>query len=157
MSRWAIACSTQAFEVGCLRNLIVADAAIEFTAVCRLFLAGIHLWMAGTKKLNALKKPYLIGDIKALKELIGAGIDLNASLNEDGTTILMIAAGEGQLEIVKLLVERGADINILSEGDSPLISAVCGRHKDVYEFLLPHVKNPEILHIAQKCLPSLTY
>jgi hypothetical protein len=86
--------------------------------------------MDGWDETELFQESASYGDVEVVKRFINEGIDLNSPLDEDGTTILMIAAGEGQLEIVKLLVERGADVNILSEGNSPLISAICGRHKD---------------------------
>ena len=36
---------------------------------------------------------------------------LSFSLSQDGTTTLYLVAQNGQLEIVKLLLDRGADVN----------------------------------------------
>lgn len=55
---------------------------------------------------------------------------------------LGIAASKGNLELVKLFVELGADVNSFNPyplgagGYSPLINAVGGGHEDVVEFLL---------------------
>ncbi|GAH24901.1 unnamed protein product, partial [marine sediment metagenome] len=45
--------------------------------------------------------------------------------NEEGRTSLIRASIEGQLEVVKLLLEKGADIDVKDEdGQTPLIVAV---------------------------------
>ncbi len=48
--------------------------------------------------------------------LIGAGADVNAK-NKRGYTALMLATQRGPIEIVKLLIEGGADVNVMSEDD----------------------------------------
>jgi len=49
-------------------------------------------------------------DTKKLKELVKAGVNVNAR-NECGWTPLHYAVGGGHLEIVKLLLKSGADVN----------------------------------------------
>jgi ankyrin repeat protein len=56
------------------------------------------------------------------------------------------AAGRGQLEAVRSLLERGADPNVPEEGNAPhgraLYAAVYNRHVDVARLLLEHGANP---------------
>ncbi|XP_058807250.1 uncharacterized protein LOC131673346 [Phymastichus coffea] len=52
-----------------------------------------------------------VDDMKALKQLLAEGVDLNTQ-DEAGRTLLHIAAGYDNLEIVKYLAERGADATI---------------------------------------------
>jgi len=54
----------------------------------------------------------------------------------DNRTALHLAAGEGQMEIVRLLCEAGADINVRDRwGGRPLDDAKRNRHDDVADYL----------------------
>ncbi|MEM7595496.1 MAG: ankyrin repeat domain-containing protein [Cyanobacteria bacterium P01_A01_bin.83] len=62
-------------------------------------------------------------DLEKVSELIKRGCDVNGrdgAAFDDGVTFLMVAAASGNLEIVKLLIESGADVNAWSR-DSDLI------------------------------------
>jgi ankyrin repeat protein len=74
------------------------------------------------------------GDINAVRRALAAGADVNYE-DEDGDTPLMTASYLGQLDIVKLLIKRGADPNHWSQGDNPLRRAAAGGRRDVYEYL----------------------
>ena len=50
------------------------------------------------------------GHAKCLKELIGAGADINKEA-KDGQTALWISAAQEQVECLKKLIAAGADIN----------------------------------------------
>lgn len=51
--------------------------------------------------------------------------------------LLCRAAFDGSVELVRLLVERGADINRPDgDGDSPLMNAIIGKRRDVVDYLL---------------------
>jgi ankyrin repeat protein len=54
------------------------------------------------------------------------------------STPLHLAAAEGHLEIVQLLMEQRFDINATINGFTPLHRAACGGHASVVEFLLNH-------------------
>jgi len=49
------------------------------------------------------------GDVKTVQKFLNAGLDVNEQFFT--WTALQIAANKGQLAVVKLLVEKGADIN----------------------------------------------
>jgi len=50
---------------------------------------------------------------------------------------LCVAAAEGRVDIARLLVERGANVNFWNEkGNAPLYCAAVGDHVDVAELLL---------------------
>jgi len=61
-------------------------------------------------------------------------------------TPLVLAADRGHADVVRLLLERGADPNIPEQGNAPhgraLYSAVYNRHFDVARLLLEHGANP---------------
>jgi len=59
------------------------------------------------------------GDFEAAKDLIDAGIDINK------------ARDPGYTEVVKLLIDRGADGFALSEGDAPFATARLGGHDNI--------------------------
>lgn len=66
----------------------------------------------------------LTGDCAKTAAMLENGADVN-SCNEDGATLLMQAAGAGQLEIVKHLIKSGANVNAVdSRGWSALMKAL---------------------------------
>ena len=57
--------------------------------------------------------------------------------DEDNDTALMKAAGQGHIEVVRFLVEQGADLNIRnSQGQNALMFAAAGGHLAMVIFLL---------------------
>ena len=80
-------------------------------------------------------------DINRMHELFEAGCDVtgnNGAYFEEGITFLMVAVVTGNLEIVKLLVEYGADVNAESKyGDSALLTAGLNGFQDIADYLEP--------------------
>ncbi len=78
---------------------------------------------------------------KKVQRIIEAGCDINGnqgSYFEEGITFLMVAVSTGKLEIVKLLVELGADVNAESiYGDSALLMAAFQSCQDMIDYLEP--------------------
>ena len=71
------------------------------------------------------------GNIEAVKQHLAAGADVNAK-DENGWTPLNSAAVKGRNQIVKLLIEKGADLN----AGTPLIYAATDGHMEVIELLI---------------------
>lgn len=68
--------------------------------------------------------------------LLDGDLDPNAT-DKAGWTSVHKAAAEGQLEVVELLMKRGADISVSNENRStPFKSAAHGGHKKVMELLM---------------------
>jgi ankyrin repeat protein len=97
-----------------------------------------------------------IGDIERVKELLDEDPSLANRVSEYVTYYtgsgapLKNAAAHGHLEIVKLLLQRGADPNLGEEGIAPhghaLYSAVYNGHYDIAKLLLENgaYPNPEV-------------
>ena len=56
---------------------------------------------------------------------------------------------QGNAEMVKLLIDGGADVFALSEGDAPFTTARLGSHDDICELLAP------LMEEAQKGDPNV--
>jgi ankyrin repeat protein len=137
-------------EIGAIRPLgcAVADGNLEI--VKTLLAAGAYphgfflLQVEPASDRNTL-------DI--MSSLIAAGIDLNFPL-EEADTILMKAAGRGELDFVKLLVEAGADVDRTNQlGESALLFSAITGWQEVYEYLAP-LTSPELRAEAEKELPA---
>lgn len=80
------------------------------------------------------------GHVEIVRLLLEAGANVEGH-EEDGWTALMDASSAGHLSIVQLLVEQGADVNAWSQGETSLMLAARGVHREVYEFLYPLVSD----------------
>ena len=67
------------------------------------------------------------------------GADVN-SPNQDNQTALMLASSIGSLQIAKLLIERGANVNAVEtfRGQTALMWAAAENHPDIVDLLLAH-------------------
>lgn len=64
------------------------------------------------------------GNADTLRQMLDAGLPVNLT-NEEGNTLLMLAAYSGQAEVAQLLLSRGADPTRQdASGNTPLIAAV---------------------------------
>jgi len=73
------------------------------------------------------------------KAMLDGGLAPN-SMDEDGTALLLRAASDGRLEHVKLLVERGADVNVKSKyvGKTALSHAIAAVQPGAAIYLVQH-------------------
>src|SRR5262245_18509423 len=77
------------------------------------------------------------GDRAAVSSLLDRGLDVNAR-SRYGVTALGFAAGEGRLDVVRLLADRGADLQVADSfyNSRAIDFAIRGGHADVVLFLL---------------------
>jgi outer membrane protein assembly factor BamB len=106
--------------------------------VIHLFLACLLVAQAPASEANeALWDAARSGDTARVAALLDKGVDVNAKARY-GATALFFAADQGRLETVKLLVARGAEINLEDTfyRFKPIDMALQNGHADVGIFLL---------------------
>jgi uncharacterized protein len=86
--------------------------------------------------MHKLHKAVVENDLYTCSSILSDGItDIN-SIDKDGNTALHFAADRGYIEIVKLLLSRGALLNLVdTEGNTPLMLATLCEHNDVINIL----------------------
>jgi len=86
------------------------------------------------------------GDVELVLDLIRLGIEIDQpDLNDSGVTPLWWASKEGHAEIVAALLEAGANINAMINGQTPLFIAAQMGHTNTVETIL--LKNRDTQHI----------
>lgn len=104
--------------------------------VKHLLAAGFDPNAVDEKGNSALYLALRYGSLKVARLLINApGIRLN-QLNPFNENALMIACLQGDLPIVKLMVNRGAEIN--KTGWTPLAYAATKGHTEIVKYLVDH-------------------
>lgn len=80
------------------------------------------------------------GNVAEVKRLITSGkIDINKMADISGPTPLMWASSYGQLEVVKILIENGADVNMKDGANWTALTCSAKKGYDsVVKFLLEH-------------------
>ena len=74
----------------------------------------------------------------------GLNVDLT---NHEGNTLLMLAAYNGNPELVRALIERGADVNRLNDRhQSPLAGAIFKKEDEVVSALIDAGADPQVGH-----------
>jgi uncharacterized protein len=103
---------------------------------------------------SALREASYIGNLEAVKLLLANGAKVNYSLNykyEDIPSALILAAQENHFEIVKLLVESGANANEYCQIGSAIWMAAVNGDEKIFNYLYP-LSNPELQKEAEEQL-----
>jgi hypothetical protein len=99
--------------------------------------AGISTLMSATAN----------NDIDGVRFFSKAGASIINQRNKGGATSLHIACREGNFEIVKILIDNGANVNIVdNEGWSPLMRASLAGKQDIVEILLKNGAKAQLLN-----------
>lgn len=105
------------------------------------------------------------GRVNVAQEVMRRGAQVNLrsrSPEGPGNTALMVAARAGRHELVKLLVEKKAELDLQNfEGSTALIFAAGNAEKDCVQLLLESKANADLRHkdgrtALQVCLPEPT-
>ncbi|MES2177060.1 MAG: ankyrin repeat domain-containing protein [Gemmatimonadota bacterium] len=87
--------------------------------------AGYVGSVGGVGGLTALHHAARDGHAGAAIALLDGGANINDTSDVDRTTPLLVALINGQFDVAKLLIDRGADVNIASNsGNTPLYAAI---------------------------------
>lgn len=96
----------------------------------------------GKREADTLIKAVQRGDVTAVKALLIQGADINERSEITRTTVLMEAAAFGHAEVVKLLVESGADAALKNdEGKTALDFARENSRDDIVKILIAGPEN----------------
>jgi ankyrin repeat protein len=80
------------------------------------------------------------GDTTSLTQYLSAGIPANLT-NHKGDTLLMLAAYHGNVEAVRVLIQKGADVDAINDrGQSPIAGAVFKGYDEVVKVLVEEGK-----------------
>jgi len=88
---------------------------------------------------NQLLEAVRNDDVPTAKRLLDEGVDPNFHRASGGPpSLLGLACMDGHLEMAKLLLEKGADVNYREpyQGDTALFNAVVFKHEQIIELLL---------------------
>ncbi|CDS37799.1 ankyrin domain repeat containing protein [Echinococcus multilocularis] len=97
------------------------------------------------------------GYTDAVRVLLEHGSDINAQIETNRNTALTLACFQGQHEVVKLLVERNANIEHRAKtGLTPLMEAASGNHVKVGCILLEHGADVNSLPVLSSRDTALT-
>ena len=111
---------------------------ISLISIAFMLLAGIATTGCGTG--STLVRAASTGQTNVVKDLLDKGANQSEkdSCGSGGwsVTALYCAAYGGHMETVKVLVDRGADVNALSHGLTPLTIAIYEGHTDIAKLLI---------------------
>jgi ankyrin repeat protein len=104
---------------------------------------------------ETLRQSALDGDLEKVKDLLDAGIHINAP-DQDGHTALMLAAYNGHSEIVLTLINGGAAVDFRDlMGRTALLYAATGPFPETVRILLDKGAEPNIVDSNEHFSPLM--
>jgi len=102
-----------------------------------MILAALLLSLLALDQEEDLREAARRGDVEKAKSLLDAGVPVDAK-NRYGATALFFAADRGHLELIQLLIDRGASTEVSDTfyGMTPLVRAIDRGHEPSAIFLL---------------------
>ena len=108
------------------------------------------------KYLYETSEPFLIalpsGNLSAIEKCLDEGYDVN-SKDEFGETVLEYALTLGDIQVAKLLIDRGADVNEVVVGNTKLHLLAINMYRlteedrlEIIQYLLEHGADPNLLN-----------
>jgi ankyrin repeat protein len=91
----------------------------------------------GSLTMTALGLAAEQGEAEIIQMLLPRGIDVNEPVGQDGWTALLSAIKYGHRSVVRLLVAAGANVNIWSRGETPILLAAKCEEREIYNYLYP--------------------
>ena len=99
---------------------------------------------SGNQTEESLLNAVIDGNVATVRRLLNSDVDVNCKSTVDGRTPLHIASVFPRQEIVTILLDMGAAINLKDDdGRTPLHLAAGGGHYDVAKILLEHGADPD--------------
>jgi len=100
---------------------------------------------------NELRLAASKGDVQAVQKLIAAGADVNRQLGLPSNSVLNRAIESGKPELVKMVLQAGADPNAKGEtGMTALMMAAFVGNPTVIDVLLAHQADPTLVEDRRK-------
>lgn len=93
---------------------------------------SLHLWCFSQDVFDAARE----GDVMLLQEIVKENPELVNAQNEQGYTPLILAAYNGQLEMVKALIKNGADLDQSFTQGTAIHGAAFKGHLEVVKLLV---------------------
>ena len=137
----------------------------DIDAIKQLVSEGMDPDIRDTRGLTAMHYAVLDGKVRAIRELINAGADVDARIDPSlaskpkqrqspgkklpkqaqGVTAMQIAAAQGEIEALKVLIEEGADVNARNvQKLTALHMAVAENRMKAVEILLDAGADPDL-------------
>ncbi len=93
----------------------------------------------GSTSMTALGLAAERGEVEILQMLLPRGVDVNEPVSRDNWSALLSAIKNGHQSVVQLLVSAGANVNIWSCGETPILLAAKSEEREIYNYLYPLV------------------
>jgi hypothetical protein len=92
------------------------------------------------------------GHTATARRLLDAGVNVNATASRSTSPLISTAAATGDIDLVKLLIARGADIGQPDDRNSPLYPAATRGYTKVAEFLIKNgaTATPDVALVAMR-------